>query len=150
MKKLVLLLIIAVALLVVFHRQTAETPEKVYREFATAMVDLDFERAANFSEGLSERGWEKVSPLHAIGYSMIQDTFRPLYTIESQRELSENEVEIRAMQAVQFNPPGVESAMRPAMVAKVGQTARLKKTGDGWKVIAFENDVRSVDSLTEK
>ena len=56
-------------------------------------------------------------------------------------------VTLHAMQTVLFNPPGVESAVRPAMYAKLNQVVSLRKTSSGWKVTSFDNKFASMDSM---
>jgi hypothetical protein len=51
---------------------------------------------------------------------------------------------------VLFNPASVESAVRPAMFATMNQTVTLRKSANGWKVAAFENNFAKLDSLTER
>jgi len=59
-------------------------------------------------------------------------------------------VTLHAVQTVLFNPPGVESAVRPAMYATLHQTVTLRKTSDGWKITSFENQFDRMDSLTAR
>ena len=66
------------------------------------------------------------------------------------RNPSDRAVEIHATQTVLFNPPGVESALRPAMFATLSQTVTLHKRGGEWKITSFENEFVSMDSLTSR
>jgi hypothetical protein len=54
------------------------------------------------------------------------------------------------MQTVLFNPPGVESALRPAMYAKLRQVVQLKKRDGDWKITSFENKFQEMDSLSSQ
>ena len=56
-------------------------------------------------------------------------------------------ITLHAVQTLFFNPPGVESGVRPAMFAKLSQIASLRKTAAGWRVTSFDNKFVSMDSV---
>ena len=80
---------------------------------------------------------------------MFQTLFPSRFAIES-TEASAEGLTIHAVQTVLFNPPGVESAVRPVMYAKLNQVVSLRKTASGWKVTSFENKFDSMDSLSSR
>jgi hypothetical protein len=81
---------------------------------------------------------------------MFQTLFPSRYNVESEDKASDGTVTLHAIQTVLFNPPGVESALRPAMYAKLRQTVQLKKRDGEWKITSFENKFQEMDSLTAK
>ena len=80
---------------------------------------------------------------------MFQTLFPSRFNIES-RTATNLGVTLHAVQTVLFNPPGVESAVRPAMYATLNQTVTLRKTSDGWKITSFENRLDKMDSLAAR
>ena len=81
---------------------------------------------------------------------MFQTLFPSRFAIESSETGADGLLTLHAVQTVLFNPPGVESAVRPAMYAKLHQVVSLRKTSSGWKVTSFENKFDSMDSLSGK
>ena len=58
------------------------------------------------------------------------------------------EVTLDVTQTVGFNPPGVESALRPAMKATVRHRATLQRTAAGWKVAALTSKLVGEDEIS--
>jgi len=53
-------------------------------------------------------------------------------------------VSVRAMQAVEFDPPGVTSIFGGASTASLSEVAELERTADGWRVVSFSPSLASV------
>jgi len=126
-------------------------PEKTYKEFAEEMLRRHYDSAATMTDGLSAQDLAKAGTQEKIGAgpAMFQTLFPSHFNIES-RTATNLGVTLHAVQTVLFNPPGVESAVRPAMYATLNQTVTLRKTPDGWKVTSFENKFDKMDSLTAR
>ncbi len=123
--------------------------EKRYRAFAEEMLRRRYDAAAAMCEGLTSQDLASLGTQERIGAgpAMFQTLFPSRFKIES-REASGDDVTLHAVQTVLFNPPGVESAMRPAMYATMKQTITLRKSGGEWKVIGFTNDFDKMDSVS--
>jgi hypothetical protein len=127
-------------------------PAKRYQEFAEKILKRDYDAAARMSDGLSEQQLATLGTQERIGAgpAMFQTLFPSRYNVESEEKASDGTVTLHAIQTVLFNPPGVESAMRPAMYAKMRQIVQLKKRDGEWKITSFENKFQEMDSLTTK
>jgi len=125
-------------------------PRATYRKFAEEILHRRYDAAAAMTDGISPGDLEKQGSQEHIGAgpAMFQTLFPSNYTIETS-EKSGDTLTLHAVQTVFFNPPGVESAVRPAMYAKLNQTVSLHKTSAGWKVTSFENKFVSMDSLAK-
>lgn len=124
-------------------------PVQRYIAFADKILHRDYSAAAAMTDGLSASDLEKqVTQEHiGAGPAMFQRLFPSRYTIESRDTAADGSVTLHAVQLVYFNPAGVESAVRPAMIAKMNQIVALRKTSNGWKVTSFENRFASMDSF---
>jgi hypothetical protein len=124
-------------------------PEKKYKDFAEEILKRHYDAAAAMTDGLSPQDLARQGTQEKVGAgtAMFQTLFPSRFDIESRTATSLG-VTLHAVQTVLFNPPGVESATRPAMYARMNQVVALHKTDDGWKVTSFENKFAKMDSLT--
>ena len=124
-------------------------PEKKYKDFAEEILKRHYDAAAAMTDGLSPQDLAKEGTQEKVGAGppMFQTLFPSRFDIESRTATSLG-VTLHAAQTVLFNPPGVESATRPAMYAKMNQVVALHKTDGGWKITSFENKFEKMDSLT--
>jgi len=124
-------------------------PEKKYKEFAEEILKRRYEAAAAMTDGLSAQDLARVGTQEKIGAGppMFQTLFPSRFEIESRTATSLG-VTLHAVQTVLFNPPGVESAVRPAMYARMNQVVVLHKADGGWKVTSFQNKFDKMDSLS--
>jgi hypothetical protein len=99
------------------------------------------------ADGLSADALSKIGGLDP---AMLQALFPSKFKVESRETASDGTLTLHAVQTVLFNPPGVESAVRPAMYATMNQTVSLRKGGDGWKVTAFDNKVEKIDTFVAR
>jgi hypothetical protein len=135
------------------YRQFASNgAAKRYEEFAEEILHRNYDAAALMTDGLTQQQLARSGSQERIGAgpAMFQTLFPSRFKIESEEKSADGTVTLRAVQTVLFNPPGVESALRPAMYAKLRQTMRLKKRDGAWKITSFENKLESVDSLTTR
>src|SRR5581483_288253 len=123
--------------------------EKRYKQFAEEMLHRRYDAAAAMCEGLSASDLAQAGTQEHIGAGpqMFQTIFPSRFQIDS-TEKNGDDVILHSVQTVLFNPPGVESAMRPAMYATMKQTTTLRKSGGEWKVVRFENAFEKMDSVT--
>jgi hypothetical protein len=84
------------------------------------------------------RAFERQS-LRGLQSGAIMDAFRGTrYVVESSTRSPEGDVVLEVTQTIQFDPPGVTSAITGAMYTHIHHSATVRKTPDGWKVVAFE------------
>jgi hypothetical protein len=100
-------------------------------------------------EGLTAADLAKLGTQERIGAGpqMFQTLFPSRYEIHSREAGPDGVVTIHATQTVQFNPAGVESAVRPAMFATLNQVVTMRKGTAGWRVTSFENVFEKMDSV---
>jgi hypothetical protein len=124
-------------------------PVKHYEKFAEEILHRHYDVAAGMCDGLTKEKLEQEGTMEKIGAgpSMFQTLFDSRFAIASKETAPDGSVTLNAEQMVLWNPPGVESAMRPAMYAKMNQVVTLHKTGEGWKVTAFKNTFGSMDEF---
>jgi len=79
---------------------------------------------------------------------MFQQLFPSRFTIDSKETNADGSVTLHATQLVRFNPAGVESAVRPAMMATLKQVVTLRKDGGDWRVVQFKNTFDRMDSTS--
>lgn len=150
MKRAVVVLVIAAAAVAGYrYYATSLAPERRYKEFAEAVLHRQYDAAAAMTDGLSATDVARAGTQEAIGAgpSMFQTLFPSRFEVTSREAAADGALVLHAVQTVLFTPPGVESALRPAMFATMNQTVTLRKSAGGWKVAAFENKLGKVDSL---
>jgi hypothetical protein len=139
--------IIGVAYLGFHFYQRSNGPDRAYEAFAEEMLHHRYDRAATMADGLSA---DDLSKIGGLDPAMLQTLFPSKFKIETREKAPDGTITLGAVQTVLFNPPGVESAVRPAMYATMNQTVSLRKGSAGWKITAFDNKVARMDSLTSR
>jgi len=130
-----------------FHAwDSSSAPVKRYEKFAEEILNRHYDVAAGMTEGLTKESLEESGTMEKIGAgpTMFQTLFDSRFEIRSKETAPDGAVTLDAVQTVLWNPPGVESVMRPAMFAKMNQRVTLRKTGGEWKVSAFRNTFGSM------
>ena len=152
MKRAILVVLVAAALIVAYRRFSSAAPVKIYEAFAEEMLHRRYDNAASMSAGLTSADLADLGTQERIGAgpAMFQTLFRSTFTIESQEQASDGTVSVGAFQRVLFTPAGVASAVRPAMYADMRQTVRLKKVDRHWKVASFTNTFEKMDELRHR
>ena len=140
--------VLAAALLGYRYYGKSYAPVEHYKKFAEEILHRRYEAAADMTDGISSNDLAQQGSQERIGSGpqMFQRLFPSRYAIESSEMASDGTLTLHAVQTVLFNPAGVESAVRPAMYAKLNQIVSLRKTSRGWKVTSFENKFASMDS----
>jgi hypothetical protein len=150
MKRAAIVVVLLVVAFLAYRRYDSSwAPVRRYKAFANEVLHRRYDAAAAMADGLTAVQIEKVGSQEQIGAGppMFQTLFPSIYRIESQESAADGSVTLRGEQMVLFNPVGVES-VRPAMYAKLNQVVQLRKGGEGWKVVAFENKFVTMDSMT--
>ena len=127
---------------------SSSAPVKVYEKFAEEILHRHYDAAEKMCDGLSREKLEQSGTMEKIGAgpTMFQTLFDSRFDIVSKETAPDGSITLHAVQTVLWNPPGVESAIRPAMYAKMDQVVALRKTGGEWKVTAFKNTFGSMDA----
>ena len=144
--------LIGTAFLAYRYFGSAHGPAKRYQQFAEEILHRNYAGAARMTDGLTQQQLTRAGSQEQIGAgpAMFQTLFPSRFDIESEEKADDGTVTLRAVQTVLFNPAGVESALRPAMYAKLRQTVQLKKRDGDWKITSFENAFQEMDSLTSR
>ena len=149
MKRAVAAVVIVAALLIGYrYYDRSYAPVSTYKKFAEEILHRHYDSAAALSDGLTAKDLDRLGSQEKIGAgpAMFQTLFPSRYEIQSAEMGPGGTLTLHAVQTVLFNPPGVESAVRPAMYAKMNQTVTLRNMS-GWKITSFENKFESMDSL---
>jgi hypothetical protein len=111
---------------------TSYAPERRYHEFAEELLKRHFDAAAAMADGLSRDDLQKIGTQEKIGGpDLFQTLFPSRFELSSRTTDGDGNVVLHAVQTVLFNPPGVESAVRPAMYARMNQVVTLHRAGGG-------------------
>jgi len=132
------------------YRGLAKNPvESRYREFAEEMLHRRYDAAAAMTSGLTAAQLAELGTQERIGAGppMFQTLFPSRFVIDSRETAPDGSVVLHATQTVLFNPAGVESAVRPAMYARMKQIVTLRKNAGTWRVTAFENSCEKMDTF---
>ena len=150
-RALAAVVIIAAAFLGYRHYNHSSAPISTYEKFAEEILHRHYDAAAAMSDGLTAKDLERWGSQEKIGAgpAMFQTLFPSRFEIQSTEMGSDGTLTLHAVQTVLFNPPGVESAVRPAMYAKMHQTVTMRDSG-GWKITSFENKFDSMDTLSSR
>jgi hypothetical protein len=151
MKRLVVLaILVAVAFAGWRWYERSYAPERQYHLFAEEMLKRHYDVAAAMTDGMSAANLGELGSQEKTwgGPSMFQTLFPSKFKIDSREVATDGTLSLHAVQTVLFNPPGVESALRPAMYATMRQVVTLRKTADGWKIASFENNVEKIESTS--
>jgi hypothetical protein len=60
------------------------------------------------------------------------------YAVESKTAAPGGDLKIEATQTIYFDPPGATTGIGGAMWTHIHHSATLRKTAEGWRIVAFE------------
>ena len=149
MKGLIALGVLAAAGFFGYRAYEASTaPVKRYEAFAEELLHVRYDAAAAMCDGIPREKLKESATMEKIGAgsTMFQTLFPSRFAIRSREAGAGGAVTLDAVQTVLWNPPGVESVMRPAMSAKMNQRVTLRKIGGEWMVVGFRNTFGSMDA----
>jgi hypothetical protein len=139
MKKLLGLLVLAGVAVLGYRWLQASGAVSAYERFAEAWTLGDKALAMKYAQAeTATRAIEKQS-LRGLESGRILEAFRATrYEVESTTRTPAGDIVLEVKQTIQFDPPGVTSAITGAMYTHIHHSATMRKTSDGWKVVAFE------------
>ena len=144
MKKWILLVVVLAAALFVYVKFIRVGPDKAFEEFATYWGANRLEKAWAYS--VREEVQEEFKNVNQVTGNMMSQIMGFTYAQTSRTE-GPDEIDFTADLAVLFIPPGVESAMMPTHGAAISVEGTVRKTDDGWKVVAFYPELKGIKEL---
>ena len=139
MKKLLVVLVLAGAALLGLRWFNGWRAVTAYERFAGAWMRGNRAEAAKHGEKEAVRHALEEQPLREMPSGTIIDAFHgTLYDIESKTRSPDGDLRLEVKQTILFDPPGAFTGIGGAMFTHIHHSATLRKTPDGWKVVAFE------------
>lgn len=139
MKRALGVLVLAAIAFVAYRQIFAAAPARTFGRFAEAWARGRTEEAMKLAEGDAvRRDLDRKPFVNVIKPPWQVDAFHGFRTSEvSSTRTDSGDVELEARQAIAFDPPGATTGIGGACVATFRHRATLRKTSDGWKVVAF-------------
>jgi hypothetical protein len=110
-----------------------------YENFAEAWVHEDRIAAARYGDADTvKHALEKCAIRGTRGGAAMQALRGDRYEVESRTRTPEGEQRLVVKQTVHFDPPGATTGIGGAMYAHYRHTASVRKTAEGWRIVAFE------------
>ncbi len=151
MKKLVVLLVLGGAAFFGYRSFSGGGAVSAYEKFAEAWTHDDPAGAGKHADAETARKAFEEQSLRGLQSGAMIEAFRGTrYEIESRSRSTEGDVLLEVKQTIQFDPPGVTSAITGAMYTHIHHSARVRKTPDGWKVVAFEAKFLDMGELRKR
>jgi hypothetical protein len=151
MKKLLGIIVLAGAALLGYRWFVGWRAVNAYEKFADAWTHDD--RVA----ALEHAGADMVDaalgghPLTGMPSGSILEAFRGTsYEIETKTRLPGGNLRLEVRQTIFFDPPGATTAIGGAMATHIHHSATLRKTAEGWKVVAFEPKYLDMGTLRRR
>lgn len=139
MKRLVGLLLLAAAAFAAWYWFGSRGAYKAYEGFAEAWAQEKRAVAAQYGDEAAVKHAFEEKPLRGNAGGNMMEAFRGTrYALESKQRSDDGDYDFVVKQTIFFDPPGVTSGIGGAMVARYRHEATVRKTADGWRVVAFE------------
>ncbi len=139
MKKLLGLLLLAGAAFLGYRWFAGRGAYESYEKFAEAWVHGDRVAAAKWGDADTVRyAFERKAIRGTRSGSLIEAFRGTRYDVESRTSSPEGDVLLEVRQTILFDPPGVTTGIGGAMVTHFHDAATVRKTAEGWRVVAFE------------
>jgi hypothetical protein len=112
---------------------------QAYEGFAEAWVHEDRIAAARYGDAATvKHALEERAIRGTRGGAAIEALRGDRYEVESRSRTPEGDQRLVVKQTVHFDPPGVTTGIGGAMYAHFRHTASVRKTAEGWRVVAFD------------
>jgi len=122
-----------------------------YEGFAQTWAREDKNAAAKYGDAEAVRHAFEARSLRGTKGGAAMEAFRGTrYAVESRHESPSGDVELVVVQSIFFDPPGVTTGIGGAMVARFRQTATVRKSPDGWRVVAFEPTFLDMEEIRRR
>lgn len=137
MRKILLALLVGAAVYLAYRHFVLDPPVRVYRRFAEAWSKEDTPAAVALTSGEAVRKEVESRILRGVLEAPMEAYRGTRQEIESRVEDPDGDVVVTALMSVHFDPPGITSGVGGAMVGEFRHVARLHKTPEGWRVVAW-------------
>lgn len=138
MRRLFLLLLLLGGAILGYRYTVVEAPVRESKRFLEAWAREDTPAAAAMTEGGAARKSVESRILRGVCLVPIEAFRGSRSSVESRLKGPGGEAVLTTHQTVLFDPPGATSGIGGAMAASFRHVVTMKKTGAGWKVVAFE------------
>ena len=140
MKKIFLLLLVAGASAYGYRSWIGSRAYAAYEGFAEAWAREDRVAAEKFASGADvvKHAFDERALRGTQGGAAMEALRGTSYTVESRAREADGALRLVAVQTIRFDPPGRTTGVGGAMWAKFRDEATVKKTTEGWRVVAFE------------
>lgn len=136
---IVLGLVVAAAAGIYFFFIADSAAYSTYKKFSDALAHGWREEALQYADSEDVLGGSEENRGQSAGGMPVDALTGIKYSLESETTNADESVTVTVIQSVSFDPPGATSAMG-AMTSKYRQTADLKQTTDGWRVVSFNSE----------
>jgi hypothetical protein len=144
MKKAVWIAVVVVVGLLGYRWLDQRRAYGAYEGFADAWARENRTAAAAYGdEDAVVQAFEKKALRGTPGGAAMEAFRGTLYSVESRSKSPEGDIELVVRQTILFDPPG-------AMFARFRHAARVRKTGDGWRVVGFQPTYLEMGELRRK
>jgi hypothetical protein len=114
---------------------------QAYEGFAEAWVHEDRIAAARFGDAATvKHALEERAIRGTRGGAAIEALRGDRYEVESRSRTPDGEQKLVVKVTVHFDPPGVTTGIGGAMYAHFRHTATVRKSPEGWRVVAFDSE----------
>jgi hypothetical protein len=138
MKKLILAIALAAAALFAVRAVSRARAGSAYEKFAEAWTHGNLAEAEKYAAEDVARGALEGRSLRGLCSGQIMEAFRgTTYALEVEESLPNGDLRREVNQTIYFDPPGVTTGVGGAMYTHIHHSATLRKTPDGWRVVAF-------------
>ena len=137
-KKVLWVLVLAAAVLLGVRWFSGWRAVTVYERFAGAWMRGNKAEAMKYGEADALRALDKQQLRGMPSGTIIEAFHGTLYDIESKTRSPEGDLRLEVKQTILFDPPGATTGIGGAMFTHIHHSATLRRTAEGWKVVAFD------------
>jgi len=110
-----------------------------FEKFAEAWTHGERAEAMRYAEGEAVKSALEDKQLRGTPPGIVMEAHRGTkYDVESSTRTPEGDVALVVKETIAFDPAGITSGIGGAMFAVFRHKATVRKTSDGWRVVAFE------------
>ncbi len=151
MKKLVGIIVLAGAALVGYRWFGGWRAVGEYKSFAEAWTHDDRTAASKHAPADTVEDALDRHAFTGMPSGAVLEVFHgTLYQVESKERLPDGGFQLEVKQTIFFDPAGVTSAIGGAMATHIHHSATVRKTAEGWKVVAFEPKYLDMGTLRRR
>jgi hypothetical protein len=137
LKRFLLVLLLAGAAYAAYWHFVLQPPVRAYRHFADAWAREGTPAAAALTTGDTAKKDVESRILRGVVLVPMEAFRGTRHEIEKREGAPDGTVVVTAKEFVFYDPPGVTTGIGGAGVAAVRHVAQMKKTDDGWRVVAW-------------